>query len=321
MSSRRIPRSRGFFSMSVWIEVTGIDIGAERFEQAVRRIELLADRWMATFSRFEPTSELSRLNQRPGEWVAVSTDLMGVLSLAEQARRETRGRFDPAVLPALERAGYRESIESIRNRVVHSGADFTADEHRPAVEFESGKVRLPHGMRVDLGGVAKGVFVDRAQAIVAGWPGGCIDAGGDMIVWGDSPDGDRWRIGIEHPADDATDLAVLGLPRGVWAIATSATNRRRWLTSTGPAHHLIDPESGKPVALQRVSATAVARTAATAEVETKQLIVAAGRGEAPELIGGQVAVVWSEGHPIVLEQKEHHVHVEIASAFDHALTA
>ena len=84
--------------------------GSQSLLDAARmRIEQLEQRW----SRFLPESEISRLNHRAGEPVAVSADSVELVTRALQAWRVTNGRFDPTVLGAVIRAGYDRSFDLI----------------------------------------------------------------------------------------------------------------------------------------------------------------------------------------------------------------
>jgi thiamine biosynthesis lipoprotein len=149
------------------------------------------------------------------------------------------------------------------------------------IQLDRGERRifLPAGVALDFGGIAKGIFVDRLAERFADWPGGSINAGGDLRVWGEPPDGEHWVVGIEDPLDASRERCLLSiLDSAAGAIATSAMNRHVWQRGTERYHHLIDPATGLPVLGRIVSATALAPDLATAEVATKALLVSGGRG-------------------------------------------
>ena len=79
------------------------------FEAARREVAMCE----AALSRFDPESDLCRLNRASGSWVAIGTRLTEALSAALRARAETHGRFEPAILPALAAAGYDRSFETL----------------------------------------------------------------------------------------------------------------------------------------------------------------------------------------------------------------
>lgn len=230
-------------------------------------------------SRFDPASDLSRLNAAGGRWTPVGRRLFEALGLALRAREETDGRFDPTVLPALVAAGYDRSFELLEEREARCAEDWRAGT---AIELDtrSGRARLERGSSVDLGGIGKGYAAGRAlDAMLAASPtlaGGLVDLGGDIAVRGESPDGGPWLVAVADPRRAGENLAVLALDSG--GVATSGRDARRF----GPArslHHLIDPETGESALAGPLTLTVVAPDPAAAEVHATTLAIA-GLGEA-----------------------------------------
>ncbi|HEU0115522.1 MAG TPA: FAD:protein FMN transferase, partial [Thermomicrobiales bacterium] len=271
-----------FRAMSVQVEITGVGAPDGAVAAAGRFAADLAADWEAHFSRFRPDSMLCRLNAADGSPVAVDDLFLDLVGRAAAAVARTGGRFDPAILPALEAAGYDESwsrIDPERDRRAAPAVPSPGPAAWRAIRRDRwrGTVALPPGMRLDVGGIGKGMFVDLLAHCIRSWPGGCIDAGGDLFVWGASPDGDGWAIGIEDPAAPDHDLLVARVPAGATlGVATSGGYRRRWRAGGAPAHHLIDPATGQPLpASGPCAATAFAATVTDAEIATKALLVAA----------------------------------------------
>ena len=111
---------------------------------------------------------------------------------------------------------------------------------------------------------------------MVGAAGALVNLGGDLRAAGTPPVAAGWTIGVPHPAHPDRELLRVAVPHG--AVATSSRLRRRWATPAGPAHHLIDPATGRPAATGVVAATVVADQAWRAEALTK-LLVLAGPGE------------------------------------------
>ena len=224
----------------------------------------------ATLSRFRPESELSELN-RAGRLDA-GPDLLRVTELALEARERTGGRFDPTVHEALVAAGYDRTFEEV-------GAGGAVVATRPAarclgavtVARETGEIALGPGVKLDFGGIGKGYAVDRACELLALFGPCLVSAGGDLAVHGGS-----WPVGVETPAGALT----LELTGG--AIATSGSDRRRWRTPLGDAHHLIDPRTGSPAETDLLRVTVAGRTAVEAEVLAKALFLAGAEEAAVE---------------------------------------
>jgi thiamine biosynthesis lipoprotein len=235
-------------------------------------------------SRFDPASDLSRLNAAGGRWTPVGRRLLGALGLALEAREETGGRFDPTVLPALAAAGYDRSFELLEEREARGSADWRAGAG-VELDMRNGRARLEPGSSVDLGGIGKGYAAGRAlSAMLNGSPalaGGLVDLGGDIAVRGESPEGGPWVIAVADPRRAGETLAVLALDAG--GVATSGRNARRF----GPGrslHHLIDPETGESALAGPLTVTVVAPDPVAAEVHATTLAIA-GPAEAGEQVG------------------------------------
>lgn len=285
-----------FRAMGCPITLTAVGAGAEQFDRDATAITQLAEHWEQLFSRFRPESALSRLNAAAGRGPQpVEPLVFDLIARAVETSRQTGGLFNPLVLPALIAAGYDRTFREVKTRQKWATPTGIA---APAVDLiqlapASGAIALPRGVQVDLGGIAKGAFVDAAFTAVAGrWPGGVINAGGDLRLWGIPPDGEWWRVGIEDPVTLDRDLALAEIrdPRQGGAIATSGRNRRRWRTDRGPAHHLIDPRTGEPARGEIETATVFAADAITADIAAKTLFLsAAGTGEG-ELAGAALGI-------------------------------
>ena len=236
-----------------------------------------------SWSRFVPTSELSRLNcSAGGPPVAVSRPTFDLVGAAVEAWRLTAGRFDPTVLEALVASGYDATFDSIGTvRSAPSGAPSPGPVGIDCDPIAL-TVRLPLGVSIDLGGIGKG----RAADLVAGWlmdrgvDGACVDLGGDVALVGRPEPDEAWVIGVAHPL---TEDLVCSVRLSSGAVATSTTARRRWATTAGPAHHLIDPATGRPVETDVASVTVLAAEAMWAEVLAKAALIA-GRELGSELV-------------------------------------
>ena len=240
-------------------------------------------------SRFDPVSDLSRLNGADGQWTLVGPRLLEALRLALQAREDTGGRFDPTVLPALVAAGYDRSFELLEERQAETVADWRAGTE---IELDEpkGRARIEPGSAVDLGGIGKGYAARRGlDAMVAACPelaGGLVDLGGDIALRGEPPEGGNWLIAVADPRRSGETLAVLALRAG--GVATSGRDARRF----GPArslHHLIDPETGESAIGGALTVTVVAPDAAEAEAHATALAISS-LAEASERVAAKPSV-------------------------------
>ena len=240
------------------------------------------------FSRFLPASELSDLNRSAGNWIQVSDDLLDMLQRSLKYYADTHGIFDPSILSDLKRIGYDRSMDEIRNNGVGSVADISNPISRAAfheIDFDltKNRVRLPRGMEIDLGGIAKGWIVEKAAQLLNQYVDTCgVSAGGDILFIGRPLDGMDWDVYLEDPRSPTKSLAQLHLPCG--AVATSSIMKRTWAQGEKTRHHLIDPRSGEPAETDWLSVTVIAPDVITAEVYAKALLIA-GEKEIPDLFG------------------------------------
>jgi FAD:protein FMN transferase len=246
--------------------------------RARRRVAALEELW----SRFLPTSEVSRLNAAAGTHaLLVTPETFELVARGVEAWRLTGGRFDPTVLGDVLRAGYTTSFEQLPAvagaSVSRLGRGCAGIELDPLL----GAVRLPHGVGFDPGGLGKGLAADLVvdELLAAGAAGACVNLGGDVRVAGTAPTA-SWAIAIDHPSR-AEPAAVVHLRAG--AVATSSRLHRRWATDDGFAHHLIDPRRGAPADGTVGTATVIAATGWQAEMLAKASFLA-GLGPGLELL-------------------------------------
>ena len=244
------------------------DGGDELVEGASAHLRELEARW----SRFESSSEISRLNASAGEPLVVSAPTIALIELGIEGWRVTNGCFDPTVLGDVMRAGYDRSFCEITDATARGAtSSFRRGCDRIEVDPTSGTVRLPTGVGVDPGGIGKGLAADLViDALRAtGAEGACVNVGGDVRVAGASP-ADGWVIELSGSGCSRARETVR-LVDG--AVATSAPTYRSWFRSGSRKHHLIDPRTGEPIDNDIVGVSVAAARGWQAEVLTKAIFV------------------------------------------------
>jgi thiamine biosynthesis lipoprotein len=242
------------------------------------------------FSRFLSASELSQINRMSGQWVTVSPEMLDVLRQAMIFYVETNGLFDPSILADLKRAGYDRTMDEVRLRAGESlpTSGRTRRGGFNEVEWDSDRrqIRLPKGLELDLGGIAKGWIVQQAAQLLSGFAEvNAVNAGGDMFFIGHPPGQSAWTVYLEDPRNTSTFISQLEVKSG--AVATSSILKRSWMQGEVLRHHLIDPRTGVPAQTRWLSATVIAPDLAVAEVYAKTI-----------LIGGPDALeTFEEKHP------------------------
>jgi len=203
-------------------------------------------------SRFRADSELSRLNARAGRPTYVGPLLLEALEVALRAAALTDGDVDPTVGRALELAGYDRDwrllpvphAEPVLARVIvkaHTGF------RTITLNRASSSIRIPTGVRLDLGATAKAWAADRAARAAAA-ESGCgvlVSLGGDIATSGPAPES-GWRIRVtdDHRSDPSAPGQTISIRSG--GLATSSTAVRRWSHDGHTMHHVIDPRTDAP---------------------------------------------------------------------------
>ena len=148
------------------------------------------------------------------------------------------------------------------------------------VEIDSGRctVRVPRGVALDLGATAKALAADRAAAAAhrAADCGVLVGFGGDFAIAGPAP-ARGWRVRVTDDHRAGVDAPGQWITLRSGGLATSSTTARRWQTAAGVAHHLVDPRTGAPAAVQwRTASASAAGSCLDANIASTAAIV---RGE------------------------------------------
>jgi thiamine biosynthesis lipoprotein len=242
---------------------------ASRFAEIERRL-----------SRFDPDSDLSRLNADPRPSVPAGPLLRAAVAAALSAARLSGGLVDPTLLPALRHTGYDESRAHVQPAVLAQALSCAPPRHpaRPApkrrwraveVDDRAGVIRRPPGLELDLAGSVKGWAAD-VLAMRLARDGRCaVDCGGDMRVHAGR--GAPWEVRVRNPLTGTT-AHTLHVQAG--GVATSGIDARLWQRPGGDfAHHLIDPATGTPAWTGVLAATALAPSALEAEALAKAALL------------------------------------------------
>jgi thiamine biosynthesis lipoprotein len=269
--------------INLWLEADAGEASA-----AFHEVEKLFQEVEGALSRFDPSSELSQVNRRSGQQVQPSQLLWDVLVCALEMAEETGGLFDPTLIDAVEAAGYTRDFQEI-------AAGRTDD--RPSVEppilsssgghwqniildRDSRQFWLPHGTRIDLGGIAKGYTAQRAAELLSLRGASLVNAGGDVVAGQAPGDQPGWPVAVSAPyvpGEGPVDLLLVWLSNAT--LSTSGVDYRRWTWHNRPTHHIIDPRSRHPAETDVLTASVLDNDACRAEAwATAALIVGTEAG-------------------------------------------
>ncbi len=258
-----------------------------RARQAVNAAFAAVEQIDRDMSLYRPESDIGQVNQLAAQReVPVRDSTATVLREALSVARASRGALDVTITPLLTQWGFYGARQQAPGPTQIEAALALVDHRRVYLDDANDTVRLAQpGMRLDLGGVAKGYAVDRAVTALQqnGVRQGMVNAGGDLRLLGRHPDDDPWVVGIQHPLATARLLLALSLDGG--AVATSG-NYLRYRVYNGRRHgHVLHPQRGYP-ADTALSMTVVAPTAMRADA----LATAA-------LVMGRDGLAWLRGQP------------------------
>ena len=228
-------------------------------------------------TRFDERSELCALNRSPQHVVPASPLLRRAVRAALWAAERSGGLVDPTILPALRAAGYDRSRRGpelgLATALLEAPAraaaapDPEARWRSVSVDDELGVVRRSPGVEIDTGGTGKGLAADLAAVALRDADRFAVDCGGDMRVGGAGAQRRPFEVLVLHPI---TGEVARRIHLTAGAVATSGIDVRLWRDADGaPAHHLLDPSTGRPAWTGLVGATALAPTALEAETLAK----------------------------------------------------
>ena len=248
-------------------------------------------------SRFEPDSELSRLNLLQGQWCSVSELFLDMIVVAMRAAAQSDGLVDPTIGLLVEHHGFpppsplsdRPRESPLIRRVVRS--DWRSLEVDPV----RARIRLPAGLHLDLGAVGKAYAAD----LIAESINSALDVpvlvglGGDLAAVGIDPHGPGWPVVVLERADDLTGQSINVTDGG---LATSSTQVR---SAPGlDVTHIVDPRTARPAVAHWRTVTVAAATC-----------VEANTASTAAIIRGEGAITWLRALGLPARLIDRHGHV------------
>jgi len=303
-----IEASRTFscFGGNTTVVVEGAGSVGEPGEAVIAARDLLLV-WHAVFSRFKPESELSRLNGDERTSVPVTAIMARFVQSVVDAAQATGGLVDATMLEAIEGLGYK--TERFRGSLALPLALALAPARQPAgahpdlrwrtikVDFDTSTVTRPPGVRLDGGGIVKGMLADVIGEMLQEHHSFLVDCEGDLRVGGSG--GLQRSVTVAAPLSQRI-LHEFKLADG--AVATTSITKRSWMERLKPVHHLLDPATGLPAYTGIVQTTALAPTALEAEALTKAALLSGPQDAAGWLRHGGL-IVFDDGSHVVVEHR------------------
>ena len=195
------------------------------------------------FSRTNPESDVSHINDSNGKRTEVSTETSFLIGLSQQYCAKTDGKFDITIYPV-------STLWNFENAVVPSSESIA--EALPLINYnnvivEDGFVTVANGSKIDLGAVAKGYISNALKEYLTqvGVKNAIINLGGNVVLIGDNTNGKGYSVGLKNPKKTDSNIATLVMSDK--AIVTSGTYERHFELDGINYHHILDPKTGYPV--------------------------------------------------------------------------
>jgi len=261
----------GIMGTRIFVELWAEDKDKQRGEQAIDAVMDEMRHIDETMSVYKPTSEVSKVNALAAtQPVKISPELFKLLTTALEYSRITEGAFDITYASVGYMYDFRERKRPTEQQI--QSALPAVNYQHVLLDAATSTVRFSQpGVRIDLGGIAKGYSVDCGIEILRerGFTHALVNAGGDSRVLGDRF-GKPWIIGIRHP--DHPDQVITRVPLTDSAFSTSGDYERYFDEDGVRYHHIIDPHTGHSASKVR-SATIIAPTATRTDGLSKTAFV------------------------------------------------
>ncbi len=202
-------------------------------------------RIMDKFSRYNPQSLCTQINNSHGSPVIIDDETHQLLEFANQCYLISEGLFDitSGILRKIWTFDGSDKLptqQAVKAALPHIGWQ--------KVRYDNNSVTLPKGMEIDFGGIGKEYAVDRVAGLLkkaAPNLSTVANFGGDLAVTTPKPNNGAWTIGIENPTKQGNSKAAITIKQG--ALATSGDASRFLLKDGKRYSHILNPKTGWPI--------------------------------------------------------------------------
>ena len=277
------------------VKIAGVDPDESLVAELRAAVETRFDDLTHQLSNDRLESELSGFNANPSlDPVPVSAEFAQVVRHALALSYDSGGAFDPTVGPLVDLWGFGAPGRRV---------DLPADAEVAAARSQCGAGHLQvtpegalqkdiPGLRLDLGGIAKGYGADVAAQVLRdrGYSNVFVSVCGEIVAFGTNPDGKPWQIGVERPIQDlprgANHIAVV--PLSGRALSTSGDTYNYFLDAEGKTYsHILDPATGRPIQHRLASVTVIGPSG----------LVADGLATTLYVMGPERGMEWIDARP------------------------
>lgn len=261
--------SRDVFAMDTYMTVTAYGKNAEA---AVDAAQAEIERLDALLSTGDADSEIAKLNADGS--AKLSEDAGYLTERALELYQETDGAFDIAIYPVMEAWGFPTQNFQVPSQETLDQLLPLTNAGNISYDKETRKISFGvEGMKIDLGGIAKGYTSSRIMDIYKdnGITSGLVNLGGNVQALGTKTDGTKWKIAVQSPDDTEDYLGILSVQDK--AVITSGGYERYFEEDGVTYHHIIDPKTGYPAESGLVSVTIVSTDGTLADGLSTSLFI------------------------------------------------
>ncbi len=243
------------FAMDTVMDLTVYDIDGEKAiaaaEKKIREFEKL-------FSVNRKESDIYRINHDAdsGQPISVSEDTFRLIKKSIELSEKTGGMFDISIFPIVKAWGFTSKEYRVPEEEERNNLKKLVDYRK--IRCKDKSVLLDKGMRLDLGGIAKGYAADEVIDLFRnmGMKSAIVSLGGDIKTLGTKPNGESFQIAIKNPLEKGSFLDTIPIKNR--AVVTSGSYDRSFEKGGKNYHHIMDKRTAAPVNSDLISVTVIA---------------------------------------------------------------
>jgi len=263
---------------------TGTQAGLDAAYDAMAQVERALD-------AYSPDSAISAVNISGGGTLPPEA----IKVFASRDKLSVAEEFSPFLLEVIRLYDFEGEgsvpAPMVASRYAHTERDWVLESPRitwhPTITYDTSPT--PSGL--DFGGAAKGLALDDAAAALQSTQvdAALITAGSTTVTFGEKPDGEPWRIGVEDPRDPDAVIATVEAP-GAVTVSTSGDYQRYFEVDGVRYHHILDPRTGQPARGMRSLTVVGAESGLDSDILSTALFV----------MGAEKATAYAKEHDLGL---------------------
>lgn len=241
----------------------------------------LCSQYEKRFSRTIADSEISRLNA-DGQLRNADSTTIDIVTTALRYSQLTEGAFDISIAPLSILWNFTGENPSVPAAASIAAARKSVDYTQISVSQDT--ITLQQGMAVDLGGIAKGYIADAIKQYLQaqGVTRGIINLGGNILTFGEKPDGSPFKLGIQYPYA-ASGQTIASFETSDCSLVSSGCYERYFEENGVQYHHILNPRTGYPVENDLLSVTILSESSAAGDALSTACYVL-GKEKATQLL-------------------------------------